>query len=183
MAARSFKVSFTLDEADVSYFRNIIRTAKKNAAPEDRPKIVRGARKLIDEVRAAERTPTFVLEAITALEDLIEMIEDEEWDMPDSEQQRVLAALAYFANAEDVVPDHVPALGFLDDAIMIRLVEDDFKPELQYYRRFRRFRQGAEQRPWTSVARERLPKRLKEKRAELRKKIAEKRKKAGAKAW
>jgi hypothetical protein len=33
------------------------------------------------------------------------------------------------------------------------------------------------------VARERLPKRLKEKRAELRKKIAEKRKKAGAKAW
>jgi uncharacterized membrane protein YkvA (DUF1232 family) len=183
MASKSFKVSFTLDETDVSYFRNIIREAKKNASVDDRPKIVRGARKLIDEVRAAERTPSFVLEAISSLEDLIRMIDDEDWAMTESEQQRVLAALAYFANAEDVVPDHVPALGFLDDAIMIRLVEEDFQPELQAYRRFRRFREGAEQRPWTSVARERLPKRLKDKRAELRKKIADKRKKAGVKAW
>ncbi|MDX1648474.1 MAG: YkvA family protein [Myxococcota bacterium] len=183
MAAKSFRVSFTLDESDIAYFRNIIRTAKKNASVDDRSKIVRGARKLIDEVRAAERTPSFVLDAISALEDLIEMIDDEDWAMTDSEQQRVLAALGYFAEQQDVVPDHVPALGFLDDAIMIRLVEDDFQPELWGYRRFRKFREGAEQRPWTRVARERLPGRLKEKRAELRKKIADRRKKTGARAW
>lgn len=183
MAARSFKVSFTLDENDVAYFRNIIRTARQNASAEQRPGIVRGARKLIDEVRAAERTPSFVLDAITALEDMIEMIEDEAWAMTEAEQRRVLAALAYFSQAQDVVPDHVPALGFLDDAILIRLVAEDFKPELQAYRRFRRFREGAEQRPWTSVARDRLPKRLAEKRAELRRKIADKRKASGTRTW
>lgn len=183
MAAKSFRVSFTLDESDVTYFRNLIRTAKKNASPEDREKVLRGGRKLIDEVRGAPRTPQFVLDAIASLEDMTQMIEDEDWAMTDAEQQRVLAALAYFANPQDVVPDHVPALGFLDDAIMIKLVEDDFKPELQGYRQFRRFREGAEQRPWTSVARTRLPQRLKKKRAELRRKIAEKRKASGARAW
>lgn len=183
MADRSFKVSFTLDDSDVAYFQNIIRSAKKHAVPGDRPRIVRGARKLIEQVRGAPRTPQLVLDAATALEDLIEMIEDEDWAMTEAEQQRVLAALAYFANPQDVVPDHVPALGFLDDAVLIKLVEDDFQPELWGYRRFRRFQEGAEQRPWTSVARQRLPQRLKEKRAELRRKIAEKRKKAGSRAW
>ena len=66
----------------------------------------------------------------------------------------------------------MPGLGFLDDAIMIKIVESDFQSELWGYRKFNKFRAGAEQRPWTSVARERLPKRLKEKRDQIRDEIA-----------
>ena len=66
------------------------------------------------------------------------------------------------------IPDEIPVLGFLDDAIMIKFVEREFRHELAAYRRFRKFRRGAEQRPWTQVASDRLPGRLEAQRNKLR---------------
>ena len=64
--------------------------------------------------------------------------------------------------------------GFADmDAIMIRLVEDELKHELWGYRKFCKFRDGAEQRPWSSIAKGRLPGRLKERRDQIRTGIRE----------
>ena len=50
-------------------------------------------------------------------------------------------------------------------------VEEEFKHELWAYRKFRSFRANAEQRPWTAVAKDRLPKRLEAYRKELREKV------------
>lgn len=181
--SKSFKVSFTLDPKDARYFRNLYRTARKHVSDSDRPQILESVKDLITRVRAAERVPTFVLDAIVDLEDMMQMLEDQDYDIPKPIAQGVLATLAYFANPQDVIPDHVPALGFLDDAIMIKLAGDEFKHELWGYRQFRKFRRGAEQRPWTGVAKSRLPERLRQKRAELRAKIrARERKVAGRKA-
>ena len=125
----------------------------------------------MESVRKARKTPNFVLEAIATLEDLTKIIEDEDYKAPKAIRSQVLAALAYFGNPDDLIPDEIPVLGFLDDAIMVKFVEDEFKHELAGYRKFRRFRDGAEQRPWTPIAGERLPKRLLEKRARIREEI------------
>ena len=167
-STKSFKVSFTLDEKDASYFRNLYRTARKHAKVENQPGIVKEVQQLIERVKGTKRVPSFVVEATKTLEDLVELLEDQDYAVPKSVAQEALGALAYFADPEDVIPDHIPALGFLDDAIMMKFVEEEFKHELKGYRKFRKFRQGAEQRPWTKVATNRLPKRLEEYRKSVR---------------
>ena len=180
--APKFKVSFELDERDANYFRGLYREAKKNAAKMDPDRIIRDAKKLVKHVQSSTRVPAFVSEAISTLEDMTDIIQDESYKAPQSVQNQVLAGLAYFANPEDLIPDHIPALGFLDDAIMVKFVEEEFKHELWGYRKFRKFRDGAEVRPWTKVAKGRLPARLEAQRAKVRADIERKKKADGEKS-
>jgi len=123
-----------------------------------------------------------VTETVTVLEDLVRMIQDEDYELPKGPRTEVLAALSYFANPEDLIPDQVPGLGFLDDAIMIKIAEDEFRHELWGYRKFVKFRAGAEVRPWTTVAKQRLPQRLVEQRRQIRADV-ERRKRSRSTAW
>lgn len=68
------------------------------------------------------------------------MVHDAGWALPDEDKSRVLSALTYFADPKDVIPDTVPVLGFLDDAIMIELCVRELKHELDAYDDFCDFR-------------------------------------------
>ena len=183
MAQQSFKIAFSLDDGDVAYFRKLFRSARKHVEDHDVEQVVAAVRGLIERVRQARKTPHFVQESVEVLEDLIQMLKDPDYELPKAPRTEVLAALSYFANPEDLIPDQVPGLGFLDDAIMIKILENEFKHELWGYRQFRRFRMGAEQRPWTSVARQRLPQRLLDYRRKIRGEIERKKKERGFSWW
>ncbi len=169
---KPIKVTFTLDVEDAKYFRALHRRAKKHADLNDADRIIHEVRKIIQKVDEAGKVPNFVVEAIATLESLVEMMGDEEYALPNRERKEVIAALAYFARPDDLIPDNVPALGFLDDAIMIKFVEEELKEEIWGFEKFRAFREGAEVRPWSAVARERLPARLVAHRQKLRAQIA-----------
>ncbi len=168
-----FKVTFTLDESDADYFRNLFRKAKKGAKNQRPDQIIRDAREIVKDVRSSKKTPAFVHDAITVLADLVDLIQDEAYEAPQKVRNEVLAALAYFSDPEDLIPDHIPGLGFLDDAIMVKFIEDEFRHELWGYRKFRKNRDAAEQRPWASSAKERLNERLAADRKKIRAEIAE----------
>jgi uncharacterized membrane protein YkvA (DUF1232 family) len=169
----TFKVSFTLEEDDADYFRNLYRQAKKGAASQDPQQIIKDAREIVHRVRSSKKTPPFVKEAINHLADLVDLINDQDYAAPQRVKTEVLAGLAYFSNPQDLIPDHVPGLGFLDDAIMVKFIEEEFKHELWGYRRFRKLRDSSEQRPWSAPAGERLRKRLEDDRRRVRAEIEE----------
>ncbi len=173
-AVKRFKVSFDLDESDITYFRRLFRIARKGASGKNLDDIVNAASDLVKKVRAKKKAPHFIVEAVDTLEDLAAMLHDDEYNPPKTIRNQILGALAYFANPDDLIHDDIPVLGFLDDAIMIAIVEEQFRHELWGYRKFRKFRLGAEHRPWTAVAKSRLPKRLAETRKKIRAEIGAK---------
>ena len=168
-----FKVTFTLDESDASYFQSLYRKAKKEAKTQSPEQIIADARAIVKDVRSTKRTPAFVQEAIAVLADLVDLIQDEDYAAPQKVRTEVLAGLAYFSDPNDLIPDHIPGLGFLDDAIMVKFIEDEFKHELWGYRKFSKSRDSSEQRPWASSAKTRLKDRLAADRKKVRGMIAE----------
>ncbi|KGJ89249.1 YkvA family protein [Thalassotalea sp. ND16A] len=134
----AFEVTFELKESDLEHFRGVMRKAQDGAKSLTEQVILANAKSLIEDVKG--NVPTFVSERIKKLETLIAMIEDSEWKIPSEERADVLSALAYFSDPEDLVPDDIPVLGFLDDAIMIELVAEDLKDNIEAFDEFCAYR-------------------------------------------
>lgn len=132
----SFTVNIELDDKDLKYFQDEIARAQEVVGEIESPEVViKAAQELIKKVRDSS-SPAFVRERLDKLETLICMVDDQEWAMPEPEKTNALGALAYFTNPKDLIPDDVPSLGFLDDAIMVELVINQMLPEFEAYEEF-----------------------------------------------
>ena len=134
----AFEVKFQLTESDLAYFRDVMHKAQAGAKQLSEQEILANAKKVSLTIKA--NVPEFVRERIQKLETFVAMIEDSEWQIPSEERTEVLSALAYFSDPEDLVPDHIPVLGFLDDAIMIELVAEEFKDDFEAFEEFCAYR-------------------------------------------
>ena len=132
-------IRFDLSNEDLEHFRTLMRQARENTRSRSQAEVVKAAHALLDQVNES-RAPQFVRDRLGRLTTLIEMLEDEEWALPEAERIRVHTGLAYFCEPCDLIPDHVTALGFLDDAIMVELVVEELRNELEAYEDFCRFR-------------------------------------------
>jgi len=133
------RISFELSPNDVKHFREAMRKARHTVRDADDSDIIDAARTLFADVGSA-RIPAYVRERIDRLQAMVDMVEDREWQMSRSEQERILSALVYFCDPEDLIPDDIPGLGFLDDAIMIELAVRELKHEVEAYQDFCEYR-------------------------------------------
>ena len=133
------KITFELSDKDIRYFRQVLQKVRKGENAANEEVILREAEVLLDDVRQAE-APEFVRNRIEQLRKLIEMVRDDQWRLEGSDRKRVLNALAYFADPDDLIPDRVPGLGYLDDAVMVELVVQDLRHEIEAYDAFVEFR-------------------------------------------
>ncbi len=138
----TLRVVFDLDEEDLKHFRLIMQQASDAAANEPPEAIVAAAEGLLASVAQA-KAPHFINIRLQKLQNLIDMVKDHEWGLPDEDAARVLNALAYFCEPEDLIPDSIPGLGYLDDAIMIELAVRELAPEIDAYRDFCEFRESS----------------------------------------
>lgn len=135
----SLKISIELSDQDLEHFRNEMERARSAAGNLSEAEIIQAAEALMREAQGAQ-LPEFIAERTERLGMLVDMVQDRGWGLEDEDRQRVLLALTYFANPNDVIPDDVPVLGFLDDAIMIELVCRELRHEIEAYRDFCVFR-------------------------------------------
>ena len=93
----------------------------------------------VERLRSTARSP-FIRRRIDRVARLVAMLDDPEWQLPELERGRVLDGLAYVADVEDLVPDNVPVLGLVDDAIMLELLLRELRHELDAYEEFDQYR-------------------------------------------
>jgi hypothetical protein len=126
-------INIQLSDDDLQFFVKGMREVEAGIQGADSDKIITAAQALLDETRGAQNAPPFISERLDSVESLISMAGDVGFNLPDEDRHRVLAALAYLADPEDSIPDRVPVLGFLDDAIMIELCRRDLQFEIEAY--------------------------------------------------
>lgn len=132
------KIALTIGDEDLKHFRAQMRKARAAVAETDEQVIVDAASTLLEKVRDID-APEFVHERLGKLSTLIAIVKDERWAVPQDVRARVLGALAYFVQPQDLIPDDVPVLGYLDDAIMIELIVRELRHDIEAYEDFCRF--------------------------------------------
>lgn len=134
------RITFDLSKEDLKHLAVLMEQSMEQAASASPEAILKGAHQVLESSKNV-CMPEFMRERQQKLQSLVDMVEDEAWNLPPRERLRVISALAYFVLAEDLIPDHIPGLGFLDDAIMIELVVRELKHELEAYLDFCQFRE------------------------------------------
>jgi uncharacterized membrane protein YkvA (DUF1232 family) len=168
-------VRLEISDLELEHFRSALEAARgrvSRAAPQE---IAATAREAAARLDAGETSP-FVKRRLQKVRALAGMLDDPEWQLPEPERRRVLQGLAYVAEAHDLVPDNVPVLGLLDDAIMLELVLHDLRHELEGYEDFDEFRRHERAKPgaagqhvvsredWLDARRRALQERIRERR-------------------
>jgi uncharacterized membrane protein YkvA (DUF1232 family) len=133
------KVTFELSDQDLDYFRKELSDVKHRAANLTSDELISRAASTLNELPTD--APEFVLQRTAKLRSMIGMVNDIEWRLEGEDRERVVRALSYFADPKDLIPDAIPGIGFLDDAIMIELVVQELEHELDAYADFCRFRE------------------------------------------
>ena len=132
-------VTLEISDAELDDFGAVMHRARVRLNEREQHEIAAAAAAAV--ARLASRAhSSFVLTRIGKVKALISMLEDREWQLPDPERRRVLEGLAYVAESNDLVPDNVPVLGLVDDAIMLELVLRELRHELESYEEFDEFR-------------------------------------------
>jgi len=138
----TLKITFELKDDDLDHFVKQMRKAQASVRSADDEEIIEAAREVLADARS-KVLPEYIAARMQSLDTLINILEDAEWPLEDSERRDILGGLAYFSDPEDIIPDHIPGLGFLDDAIVLELIFRDLRHPIQAYQDYVAFRASA----------------------------------------
>jgi uncharacterized membrane protein YkvA (DUF1232 family) len=141
----SMKIAFELSDRDLDFFRKALQLSREAVRDAEESEIIEAITDVLAEIRQNEPLPDFVGKRIPQLESLISMLTDDEWQLPANDRERLLATFVYFADPEDILPDDIPVIGYLDDVIIIELVARELKHVRIAYEDFCQFREKFEE--------------------------------------
>ena len=133
-------LSFELTDRDLQYFREALRQSRSAVRDAEESEIIEAIRIVLDDIRSNEPLPDFVAQRIPQLESMIHMLVDEEWQLPVDDREHLLATFVYFADPEDIIPDSIPVIGYLDDVIILELAAIELTHVREAYADFCNYR-------------------------------------------
>ena len=136
----SMRFSIELTDRDLQFFREALKKSREAVRDADDIEIIEAIGDVLSDIKKEEPLPDFVAKRIPQLESMIRMLQDDEWKLPEHDRERLLATFVYFADPEDILPDHIPVIGYLDDVIMIELVVRELQHVRDAYEDFCDFR-------------------------------------------
>ncbi|MGB5629534.1 MAG: YkvA family protein [Woeseiaceae bacterium] len=173
-------ISFELTDRDLRFFRRALRQSRAAVKDAEDTEIIEAIRSVLEEIRSSEPLPDFVGRRIPELESLLSMLTDEEWQLPEADRERLLATFVYFADPEDILPDDIPVIGYLDDVIIIELVARELLHVREAYDDFCAFRDEYEKSHGASIdpvmRRDRLDRRRQQLHQRMRRRSAQQKK-------
>lgn len=134
-----------LTDRDLTYFREALKKSREAVRHAEESEIIEAIGDVLADIKSKQPLPDFVETRIPELESLIRMLQDDEWALPTDERERLLATFIYFGDPEDILPDHIPVIGYLDDVIIIELVIRELLHVREAYDDFCEFRDDYEQ--------------------------------------
>ena len=161
-----YKLTIELSDRDLRHFRRELKKARASVEIADDEEILGAARDLVQVMRSTD-LPDFVRDRLEKLETLLAMVNDPDWPLDDDERTPVLSGLAYLCDPEDLIPDDIPGIGMLDDAVMIELVFRELRHELEAYADFQAFRESVSKRSVLRRAPEAVKRKIEQRRQQL----------------
>jgi uncharacterized membrane protein YkvA (DUF1232 family) len=151
------KIVLELGDEDLVYYRRVMEDVWKKNSKRNEKELVEGARRLLKQATKATKAkgyPEYIQARMVDLGVLIDLLDDPEWPLSGENRKRIVSAVGYFAVAKDMIPDKIPGIGFLDDAIMAELTLEALKHDLEGYRDFCKYRDNEEKLRGKKVNRE-----------------------------
>lgn len=136
----SMRITFELTDRDLSFFRKALKQSRHAVRDAEESEIIDAIDEVLNEIRQSDPLPDFVGKRIPQLESLLRMLADDDWQLPEVDRERLLATFCYFADPEDILPDDIPVVGYLDDVIIIELVARELVHVREAYDDFCDFR-------------------------------------------
>jgi len=139
-------ITFTLSDRDLERFKTIVVKARSTASDQQGKADIEKAAYKIVEVAMNSDLPDFIAERLLQLKTLLEMLKDAEWNLSEEDRDRIISAMSYFADPIDLIPDHIPGIGFLDDAMFVEIIVRELRSEISAYGEFCSFREAEDTR-------------------------------------
>tara|TARA_Y100001970_G_C14018588_1_gene742253 strand:+ start:351 stop:737 length:387 start_codon:yes stop_codon:yes gene_type:complete len=116
---------FELTEEDKAQYQNLIDSIDLDSSD----KVINTLNEKLDKLIASGHLNDIEVDLIKNVSVLLSIYQTYP-DLTDSIRKRILFAISYFCDVNDDIPDIVPEIGYLDDAVVARWVIDSISKDL-----------------------------------------------------
>ena len=129
-----------IDAAGLAAFNALLHAVSPEAQPLDAALLATMARRLSVPGAAQDKAKESIARRLQDIALLGRMAADPAWGLPGADVERIGKVRLYLDSNDDLIPDDVPDIGLLDDAILIELLVRALRGELDDYADFCRHR-------------------------------------------